>query len=244
VSVNPVVLDHRQSQFLPPVLAFAALAGAAGVLAAGTLLIGDGGGSNPTDGRVHPGKVSVLGRAKVRTWSGQTFSLQVPLKWQKIVENPATHTYAWAEPSAGGTLSSAAAVAQAAGDWSKAKDVARTRLTVQLLPSSAGRDAEASARAFARSDPLYTNGFLDLGPVVFGPRAWRFNVSMAGTVETHYFFSTCADGRRRESWHITIDRAGLQAQQAGEQARTISSIFSSLKTTFPGSRSASRDCAA
>jgi hypothetical protein len=242
MSTNTAVFEHGESQFFSPIVAAAALLAAAGALAIGATLAGDGDGEHSSDGRVHPGKVGVLGGAKVRTWSGQTFSLVVPLKWQKVLENPSTHTYAWAQPAPGATLSSAAAVNQAAGAWAEAKDVVRTRITVNVLPSASGRDAEASARSFARSDVNNTVGFLDLGPVSIGPTAWRFDVAVAGTIESHYFFSTCADGKRRESWQIVVDRAALHGREAGGQSRAVNAIFASLKTTFPGSRSSGPDC--
>lgn len=242
MSGSTITADRRESQILPPVVAAAALALAAGVLAVGALLPGGDDGDHPADGRVHPGKVSVLGRAKVRGWSGQTFSVQIPLRWHKVIENPATHVYSWAQPAPGASLGSSAAVAQAAGDWAGARRVARTRITLQIEPSTRGRDAEATARAFSRSDVRYTQGFLDLGPVRFGPTAWRFDVAVAGTVESHYFFATCVGQRRRETWHVTVDRSALHGQAAAAQSQSVSAVFASLRTTFPGSTSASPDC--
>jgi hypothetical protein len=244
MSTNTILSDHSGSQFMAPIVAVAALVAAAGVLAIGASLPDGGSGDHPSDGRVHPGKVSVLGRAKVRTWSGQTFSVQIPLKWQKVLENQTDQAYAWAQPAPGASLSSPADVALAAGDWIRAKQVVRARITIAIEPSSAGRDAKVAARAFSRSAVRYTDGFLDLGPVKIGPTAWRFDVAVAGTVESHYFFSTCADGKRRESWHITVDRAQLHGREAAAQSQTINAIFASLDTVYAGARSAGSDCAA
>lgn len=245
MSTNPAISSRYQTGFMPLLAAAAALAAAAGALALGVSVPGSGGGTHPTDGRVHPGKVSVLGRAKVRTWSAQTFSLQIPLKWREVLENPATRVYGWAQTAPGVELSSSALVKQAAGDWARAKQLVQTRITVAISSSSAGRDAKANALAFSRSDVRYTDAFLDLGPVRFGPTAWRFDVAVAGTVESHYFFSTCADGRRRESWHITVNRSRLRGVLASQQSQAINAIFASLQTVYPFSRAtAGADCSA
>jgi hypothetical protein len=243
MSTDTVLSSHNSSRLSAAIVAVAALAAAVGVLAVGALLPGSGNGDHPSDGRVHPGKVSVLGRAKVRTWAGQTFSVHIPLKWQKVLENPTTHTYAWAQPASGASLSSSDSIKQAAGDWPKAEQLVQTRIGIQVEPSSAGRDAKVAATAFSRSSARYTDGFLDLGPVTIGPVAWRFDVAVAGTIESHYFFSTCADGRRRESWHLTVDRSRLHGRDAALQSQAINSIFASLKTVFPAARSSGPDCA-
>jgi hypothetical protein len=245
MSTKAAVSSLYETRFMPSLIAAAALAAAAGALALGVSVPGSGGGTHPTDGLVHPGKVSVLGRAKVRTWSAQTFSLQIPLKWREVLENPSTHVYGWAQTAPGVELSSETLVRQAAGDWARAKQLVRTRITVAISSSSAGRDAKPSALAFSRSDVRYTDAFLDLGPVHFGPMAWRFDVAVAGTIESHYFFSTCAGGRRRESWHITVNRSQLHGVSASQQSQAINAIFTSLKTVYPFGRGADgADCGA
>lgn len=229
--------------------AVGALLLAAALLAAGAAAPGSA-GDRPSDGRLVPGKVSVLGEAKVRRWTGQTFSVEVPLEWVNIQEAREQRQYAWVLPRDETLLDSAESVRTAAGeDWGAARKLVSARLRVAVEPASTRRGARAKARAVSRTDKRYSDGFNDLGAVRFrrpdgasdGRYAFRFEIAASGTTESHYFFATCRDARREETWHLTVNRSDLSGREASRQKATLDAVLASFETVYAPSEGP-RDC--
>lgn len=222
--------------------ALGALVVAGAVLAAGASAPGDD-TDNPSDGRVLPGKVSVLGDAKVRRWTGQTFSLEIPLDWAPITEDRSKGVYAWALPARGSSLEDRDVVQAAADiDWTRASRATSARVRVERVAKAP--TAKASATKLSTLNADYANRFNDLGSVTIGERfTWRLELAAAQrTVESHYFFSTCNGATRQETWHLTVNRSRLGGRAAGEQRAAIERILESFRTVYPATPRGEKEC--
>lgn len=223
---------------------------AAILLAAGLLTIGvtstKRSTSGNTDVAVEPGKVSVVGSAKVRQWNGQTFAIDVPLQWAKIYSGPAdgAQVHAWALPS---SAAGSGAKGINSPRWSNARRVAAARMILRIAEpkfstTRAGSVARTAARSVPSADPAVRFG--DLGVVTLpasdgraARSVWRLGLSAAGDSESRYYFTTCDRGRPRETWQVVFDRTSVRDQQAALQ-----SLLGSLKTTFPVAANDNKGC--
>jgi hypothetical protein len=235
---------HTETSGLRVVGSIAAILAAGGVLALGVSAT-DRSTSGNADITVEPGKISVVGNAKVRKWDGQTFSMEVPLKWARTYSGKATDEaggppfqfHAWTRPAPGADGKDARL--RGNPDWSVARPAADARITLEIRPATSSGSSRTRATTLARqlsADPGYRFG--DLGPVTIGGEgassgryAWRLNMATAGDLESHYFFTTCEADRRREAWHVTFDRRSVREQQPVLQA-----MLASLDTVYAPSR--------
>lgn len=249
MSTSATAARHGDGGGLRVVGAAAALLAAAAVLFVG-VSASERETAGSSDVPVEPGKVSVVGNAKVRRWEGQTFSIEVPLEWVKTFSGTVNRQnasdfqrHAWALPAAG-----VAADDERLGvdDWGSAKSAAEARMRVEIAPYETTANSRLAARKLASDlagDSRYAYG--DVGTVTLagadgavGRTAWRLNVTTAGNRETHYFFSTCDAGKPREAWHITFDRRSVRDMQP-----TLESMLASIDTTYPAASAKGSGCA-
>lgn len=221
------------------VLAAAVLAGAASVHA--------GDVEHPTEGKILPGKVSVLGEAKVRRWSAQRFSVEVPLEWP-LIEEQTGRAFTWVHLRSGQKLSAAEAQVARGDDWAKAQRLVSTRFIIEPAPSLK-IGARRNMRLRGRRDEAARDGYVDSGGITLplasspdGRYAFRLLLAVPGfdpttgratvTPEAHYFFSTCRPANAlRYTYHVTYDRSALQGQAAAEQDAVFKRMIGSLETT-------------
>lgn len=229
----------------------AAILAAAGLLALG-VSAAERETTGNTDVAAKPGKISVVGDAKVRQWDGQTFSIEVPLQWIRVFSGNgpsarSTQVHSWALPAAGVTASDPRLNAPA---WATARGAANARIILEvsnapsLSSTVANRNAALVKARTLAAQAKYRYG--DLGPVTLasngthsGRYAWRLNVAAAGDFETHYFFTTCEAGRPREAWHVVFDRRSVRETQA-----TLQNMIASIDTTFPSGTAGRTGCPA
>lgn len=198
---------------------------------------------------VLPGKVSVVGAAKVRDWSTaglSGFTIQIPAGWSNIAtglakdpktgeeqENNVVHVWHGRRDEP---------VTPAACD----KDVACLRITVNRRRDDKGRIASAEEAArLSQCDAQRHRSYKyrDLGPVTTlgGRRAWRWVFDQRDLEKITYFFNTMADGKRDALWTVqTWAPAGTYADQ--QFATTLNSLTTVAESEpIPESRSRSRD---
>ena len=237
--------------------AAALLLAAAALTAAASVPGGDV--DHPGNGDVLPGKVSVLGEAKVRRWTGQTFSLEVPLEWANPLKDAKNQVYGWALMRPGRKVDTTSLAKQASSDdWANAQELVAARIKVELKPAAGNPSSHSRVYSFGRRDPRYTDGFIDRGSVNFqqpsgapgGRFAWRVDFAVPGldsagsktaTTESHYFFTTCKGGRH-EVWHVTLNRSELSGQEAAKQKALFDTMMGSFDTLYDPSPKGSKDC--
>lgn len=223
---------------LRAVASIGALLAAAALLALG-VSVSERDADGPTNVAVVPGKVSVLADAKVREWQGQTFSIEVPLEWERTLSAVAEvqdgtqfQRHQWALLTAGD------AATASKEDWLSAASAAKARLNVDIRRYADEFSAERWARDTAdikSAAPGYRFG--DVGPIAIGAGpdgtggrdGWRLNVAAADQLESHYFFVTCDGETPREAWHVTFNRESVADQQPALQ-----STLASLRTDYAG----------
>lgn len=241
--------DGLGSDGLRVVGSVAAILAAAGILALGVSATERGTTGN-ADVAAKPGKVSVVGDAKVRQWDGRTFSIDVPLRWVPVFSGTdpnvrSTQVHSWALPAAGVKASDSRLNAP---DWATAKKAADARIVLEIgtaasaSPTVADRNAALVKGRTLAKEPAYRFG--DLGPVTLtaggpapGRYAWRLNMAAADNLESHYFFTTCDAGRPREAWHLVFNRRSVRATQA-----TLQNMLASIQTTFPSALAGETGC--
>ncbi len=219
------------------VLAGAALAGAASVKA--------GDIEHPGAGDIRPGKVSVLGEAKVRRWIAQRFTLEVPLQWA-LIKDEGGRAFTWVLVRPGEELDPD----QANASWPTVQRVVSDRLRVEPA-----RDSKIGARKNMREQGRdKKDGYVDSGgvPLPFPNNRYAFrllvavpgfNPDVTNTVEGHYFFATCKpETERRDTWHITYNREARTGQAAAEQQARFERIIGSFETIHPASPPGKTDC--
>jgi hypothetical protein len=226
------------------VLAVAALFGA-------TALVGEDDAGAASHDAV-PGKVSVLGGAKVRSWRGPTFTIEVPLQWQLAISGKATGVaatdiYRWVLVAPGASREDRRL---SDPDWTTTRQVALAQINLQIGPAHKRADGSRAQAKLVGENRAVKAGysFADVGPSYFPASTenpdrryvWRLFVTADKQPETHYFFATCDKGKARESWQITFNRRSARAQQATQQAMLAS--LTTLYDASPPDTKNSRDC--
>lgn len=214
---------------------------------------------NPTNGEVIPGKVSVIGEAKVRRWTGEDFTMEIPLNWAYALDDKARRTYGWTLLRENRDVDTKArATAASNPNWTAAQEtvVARVRIEIRAPKTKQGKTVSARTLAYD-ADDASGDSFVDLGSTHFPPAAankqgravWRLEVSTPGTVvtpstiETHYYFATCDGRRQHKTWHIVLNRSALDGRAASRQQAVFATMMGSLET--PGQTASSNgrtDC--
>jgi hypothetical protein len=215
--------------------------------------------SRPPDAGVLAGKVSVVGDAKVRQWTGRTFSIEVPLKWMLVRQDKARSVYVWGLLRAGQQLNDSDVATRAASEsWTTAGRPLSARIRVSESLTGPGANAAAIALRTAPTADGGTNAdyWIDTGSVRFSPPvnrsharsrarsplAFRTQLRVADSVQSDYFFSTCAEDRRVETWHLTVNTEPLQGKAGSAALNTIREMVASFSTTHTRSTTI-EDCA-
>ncbi len=210
--------------------------------------------------RVVPGKISVVGAAKVRSWESKGFQVQIPAGWGNIatgkvdIENTGDLAQLDPEDRAArlrqfearrlvihrwqGTLDAPAGVTDCQGGTVCAE--------IQVEQGYGRRDR--TVREFATDRVAeYANDkdlrFIDLGPVTArgGRWVWRWSARLGDQERTAYFFATC-QGARVAQYYQVILRAPAAAKVQEQFADMLGSITTDLPSQPRGERGRERDC--
>lgn len=178
---------------------------------------------------VEPGKISVIGTSRLRSWSGDTFSLVIPVTWkntengQVAFDNTKKRApigkFVWEAPAGAGTLT------VFVGDEFYTLNQ-RGRHDLPSPREAAVLDSETTLHKHRR---LVRPGD-DIGPIGGAIPAWRWlhtDVPRSGpaTRNDDLYFTTCREGTRAQAWTVQTS-APADAYDEG----TFESIVRSLKT--------------
>ena len=177
---------------------------------------------------VEPGKISVIGTSRLRTWTGDSFSLTMPSAWENTESTPVrytnfpdphVHRFVWTVPGKPGKLT-----VYVGREYYTLSQRGITALTSPRKAAITDRDTmvdDPNERRVVRPGD-------DLGPInINGTRpAWRWlHSSVKGSRKVDFYFATCEDGKRSQAWTVQTS-APADAYDEG----TFNSIMSSLKT--------------
>lgn len=198
--------------------------------------------------RVVPGKISVVGAAKVRTWSSRDFEVQIPSGWVNIATGPASLENA--AQLEGLTASARRATEQAferqavaIHRWQGSLTDAATQTDCRpgticaeiRVERSPGRKdlpistfAKDKVGAFEQDERGIST--IDLGPVTArgGRWVWRWSGKLGGERRTSYFFATCRGARVDQYFQVT-----LQAPASVDVQDQFADLLASISTKAP-----------
>lgn len=211
--------------------------------------------------KVVPGKISVVGAAKVRTWQSKGFEVQVPAGWGNIATGPVAY-----DKSGYDRLTPEQ---RAERDlWNDTRNLVIHRWQSTLAPSTGGdclrgtlcaeiqvenpvetkSKANKSVKQFAverLSDSRAADElkFIDLGPVTArgGRWVWRWSAELGGQRHTIYFFATCQSGRVAQYYQVVF-RAPAGAEVKEQFADLLASITTELPSQPRSDSDRPRDC--
>ena len=192
--------------------------------------------SRGADDNVYPGKISVIGAAKVREWDGRNFTLSVPASWGQIATGPEIFKNASQQHFKPDVQEDIWEGQPSQAKPSTTCDPKLPCLDLQIeRPTKAHALPTAAAYAhqqasFARQNP--NSHYIDLGPVTTGGEhrwVWRW-LSQTGQRESRSsIFVTCSHGAPAELWQVTTS-APIGASPTAAFSQILDSIHSSLPT--------------
>ncbi|MBJ7469892.1 MAG: hypothetical protein JHD16_01255 [Solirubrobacteraceae bacterium] len=210
--------------------------------------------------KVVPGKIGVIGAAKVRTWESKGFDVQIPAGWGNIATGPV-------ELANTGDLARLTPTQRAARErtfaarrlvvhrWQGTLDAqpgeTECRLgticaEIQVEQGYGRRDRTVKKFATERVTEYADDKnlrFIDLGPVTArgGRWVWRWSARLGDQERTAYFFATCQGGRVAQYYQVIL-RAPAAANVEDQFADLLASVQTDLPSQPRGERGRDRDC--